>query len=202
MSLSESDLIMGDFFVSDSGFGATAWAWVMAKAVQWGTSSAVNHAGVYVGDGKVIEAQPGNQGARYAPVSMYLDAGTFWAGGAFLPGKTREGQRINGHKVAHQATKMLGTPYGYLDIVAIAIAQQKFTSVFGIDPINELNPWDEQPWWVKRLARKDRLICSQLVDEAYRLAGIHLFDDGRLSQLVSPGDLHRLILKEGQDLTP
>ncbi len=46
---------------------------------------------------------------------------------------------------------------------------------------------------MKRLCRKDRLICSQLVDEAYRLADIHLFNDGRLPQLVSPGDLLVLI---------
>jgi hypothetical protein len=39
------------------------------------------------------------------------------------------------------------------------------------------------------------LICSQLVDRACELAGVHLFDDGRLSGQVTPGDLYTLGLK-------
>jgi cell wall-associated NlpC family hydrolase len=47
-----------------------------------------------------------------------------------------------------------------------------------------------RPKWLTRyVADKGRLICSQLVDEAYRLGGIHLFNDGRPSQDVTPGDL-------------
>jgi hypothetical protein len=33
------------------------------------------------------------------------------------------------------------------------------------------------------------MICSQLVDEAYLRAGVHLFDDGRDPGDVTPGDL-------------
>ncbi len=183
--------ILGDFFVSDTGFGLGMKSKLMAKAVQVGTDSAVNHAGVYVGNGDVVEAQPG--GARLVPVEMYLGPGTFWAEGAFLA--NFNGVFTDGGAVAEYAKSMVGTPYSYSDIVAIALAQPRFKKVFGFDPIDEHVQWNDQPWWVKRLARKDRLICSQLVDEAYRLAGIHLFNDGRLSQLVSPGDLHRLILK-------
>lgn len=185
--------LVGDFFVSNTGFGAGFKSKFMAKVVQYGTDSAVNHAGVYVGNGKVVEAQPG--GARYADLSLYQGDGTIWAEGLFLPYEDA------GWLVADEAVRMIGTPYGYKDILAIALAQPRFERLFGVDLIDNFVDWEDQPWWVKRLARKDRLICSQLVDEAYRLAGIHLYNDGRLSQLVSPGDLHRLILEKKVGLT-
>jgi cell wall-associated NlpC family hydrolase len=180
---------VGSFFVSSTGFGANLSAKLLSRLVQWGTDSVVNHAGIYVGEvngvHSVVEAQPG--GARYAPVEQYLDENTFWDW-SYLQDL---GQ---GDDIAFAAEKMVGVPYGYLDIIAIAIAQPRFERMFG-DAIDSLHPWEKQPWWVKRLCRKDRLICSQLVDEAYRLGGIHLFNDGRLPQLVSPGDLHRLIME-------
>jgi hypothetical protein len=40
-----------------------------------------------------------------------------------------------------------------------------------------------------------QLICSQLVDLAYKKAGIHLFNDGRESGDVTPGDLADLITR-------
>jgi hypothetical protein len=44
-----------------------------------------------------------------------------------------------------------------------------------------------------RIERADRLVCSQLVDKAYLLAGEHLFSDGRYPGEVTPGDLLDLI---------
>jgi hypothetical protein len=37
------------------------------------------------------------------------------------------------------------------------------------------------------------MICSQLVDRCYDIAGVHLFDDGRKPGDVSPGDLSRCL---------
>ena len=37
------------------------------------------------------------------------------------------------------------------------------------------------------------MICSQLVDEAYKRAGVQLFDDNRLPGDVDPNDLWELI---------
>src|SRR5690606_40928109 len=45
----------------------------------------------------------------------------------------------------------------------------------------------------RRVSRSDKLICSQAVDDIYRTAGVHLFNDGRLPYDVTPGDLARLI---------
>jgi hypothetical protein len=192
-----SGLKPGDFFVSSTGFGGNLTAKLLSRLVQWGTDSKVNHAGIYVGviDGvpSVVEAQPG--GARYAPVAQYLSGNSYWASPMMVGERS---DRAPGHEdtlralIVYHAEATVGTPYGYLDIIAIAIAQRRFEKMFG-DVIDSKHPWDQQPWWVKRLCRKDRLICSQLVDEVYRKSGVHLFDDGRLPQLVSPGDLHQLI---------
>jgi hypothetical protein len=49
-----------------------------------------------------------------------------------------------------------------------------------------------RPRWIRhRVATSGRLICSQAVDELYRRVGVHLFDDGRPSGDVTPGDLDR-----------
>jgi hypothetical protein len=37
------------------------------------------------------------------------------------------------------------------------------------------------------------MICSQLVDQCYQDAGVHLFADGRWPGDVTPADLYRLI---------
>ncbi len=47
------------------------------------------------------------------------------------------------------------------------------------------------------VARQDRRICSQEVDQAFLEAGVHLFTDGRLPQDVTPGDLLWLALTNG-----
>ncbi|MGN6724131.1 MAG: hypothetical protein ACTHJM_16105 [Marmoricola sp.] len=71
------------------------------------------------------------------------------------------------------AEALLGTPYGFADIGALALAQ------FGI----------RLPSLSRRLDRYDRLFCSQLVDVVWQSVGFAAFDDGRLPQDVTPGDI-------------
>lgn len=44
----------------------------------------------------------------------------------------------------------------------------------------------------RRVSRSDKMICSQAVDDIYRVCGVQLFSDGRLPYDVTPGDLDRL----------
>jgi hypothetical protein len=47
-----------------------------------------------------------------------------------------------------------------------------------------------RPGWLRRRVSSDRaMICSALADRAWAMAGVHLFDDGRLLGEVTPGDL-------------
>jgi hypothetical protein len=135
-------------------------------AIRWITHSRVNHAGVYVGKGWLVEAQP--HGARLVKIKAYPDA--IWS--QALDSKT-------GKAIARAALGLVGTPYNFLDIAAQACVR--------------LFKWQAPEWALRRLSSPKRLQCAQLVDEAYRRAGIQLFMDGRPAGLVAPGDLYDLM---------
>ncbi|MGI5404156.1 hypothetical protein ACQEVG_32840 [Streptomyces sp. CA-135486] len=133
-----------------------------------GDASPVQHAMVYVGDGEIVQAMPGG-----AELIRLEDASPVvqWSTGHF--DLTRE-QRA---RIAANAIWLVGTPYSYLDYISIALAHYRV-----------------RPVWVREyIADSGHLICSQLVDEAYLRAGVHLFDDGRLPGDVTPGDLWKLL---------
>ena len=152
---------IGDYMVTRTG-GFVAWT------IRWLCHSPVNHAAVYIGGGKVVEAQPG--GARVTDVAKYPDA--IWSDMPLV-----HDDRV---VIVWISLSLVGTPYSFWDIAALAVA---------------LITGRRTPRWIAhRLSRPDRLICSQLVDEAYRRAGVHLFDDAqRLPCEVTPGDLLNLI---------
>ena len=130
-----------------------------------------------------MEAQPG--GATRTPIDGYLGDNTIWSDGYGLTTPSLQRPAITA-----AAEQLVGTPYGWGDIVAIALAQKRLGKWRRLDAEK---PLEQQPWWVRRLARTDRLICSELVDEAWFLAGAHLYADGRPRGMVSPGDLGRLL---------
>ena len=124
-----------------------------------------SHAFVHVGGGQVVEARP--SGAGYNRVDAYPDA--LWS---TLPDKA------TGAKVAAAAVGLIGTPYSWVDCACIGLAD-----TFG---------WHVPLAVRRRLARPDRMMCSQLVDEAYHRGGIELFTDGRIPGDVAPNDLERI----------
>lgn len=152
-----------------------------ARVIRWGTDSPVNHAFVYTGSGRIVEAV---RRVRLGYADEYDDI--IWSTGR-LPAELTPSTSQRDEIVA-TATSMVGDRYNALDIVAIGLAQKR------IDP-DRMAHWAEKPpWYVRRLNADHREICSQVVDAAYLAAGLHLFDDGRLPGLVSPGDLYRLLL--------
>ena len=133
-------------------------------AIRIGTHSPVNHAFIYIGGTSIVEAQP--HGAQYAHINDYADI--HWSDPALTAGQ--------GEHIAYEAELLIGTPYGWPDIAALSLA------CLGIKP---------RPI-AQYIENQHRLICSQLVDRAYALAGVQLFNDGRLSGQVTPGDLYTL----------
>lgn len=133
---------------------------LVAAAIRLGTRSRFNHAKLVISEnGDVLESLA--DGAEYGtvkPTDLVIETPLTDAERAAIP---------------DIATLLYGTPYAWLDVVAIGLAQ------FGI-----VSRWSE-----RRLARPDRLFCSQLVDYAWSLAGFKAFNDGRPPQAVSPGDL-------------
>ncbi len=149
---------LGDFFVVRT----EGWA---ARVIRVVTRSDVNHAGVYVGDGRIVEAQPA--GAAFNQVDAYPNAR--WSH-VPLSGVQRQA-------IVAEAVALIGTPYSWVDVVCIGLAD-----LFG---------WSVPEPIRHRLRGKGELMCSQLVDTAYLRAGVHLFNDGRLPGDVAPSDLER-----------
>lgn len=78
-----------------------------------------------------------------------------------------------------KALTLVGTPYSFADYFAIAAHSLHI-------PL---------PYLKRYVASSKHLICSQLVDYAELLAGVHLFNDGRWPGYVRPSDLANLILE-------
>jgi hypothetical protein len=132
---------------------------------QWltGDASQWHHAYVWLDDEHQLEAMPG--GARIT---------TRWTGKdnphshLSLPAETNDRGRL-----WEIARELEGTGYSFLDYLSLALLH-----------------WKIRPaWMVERVRRSGRRICSQLVDEFMLRRGVHLFDDGRFSGDVTPGDL-------------
>lgn len=123
-----------------------------------------DHAFVHVGNGLIIEAEPG--GARLSELTEYADRAVLWLR---CPGQYRDG-------VAHAARLLQGVPYSAADYFAIAAHRLHL-------------PFPGLRDYVKA---SGHLICSALCDRAAELGGWKLFDDGRWNGYVTPADLARV----------
>lgn len=161
----------GDFGLSIIG-GWTGW-WVARGQSLTGDPSRYTHAFIVVDGDRVIEAMPGGARLGYLEKLLLGDV-IFWS----PPGITKEQRRI----IVEKAMEMRGTRYSFMDYVALTLAHLGAT-----------------PKWLRGyITTSKRMICSQLVDFVYCLAGIHLFTDGRLPQDVTPGDLLYVIAHSTQ----
>ena len=130
--------------------------------------TAYQHAFVYVGDGKIMEAMPG--GARMVDLSY----------------RYGDPQKIKylrcppqyGEDVAQKAISFLDVPYSALDYVSLGLHR------FHI-PAPHLRGY---------IKDSKHQICSQLADQAAALGGWHIFDDGRWPGDVTPNDLGKVYL--------
>jgi cell wall-associated NlpC family hydrolase len=154
-----------------------------------GDGTRYTHAALVIDGQQVVEAAP--DGARIVPLAKYAgrldvtvsdapirDAVTAaTATGLIRPSRqaAQWHERRLRDRVDAAARALVGTPYSYLDYLSIALLH------LGIRPA----------WLLRFVANRRHLICSQLVDEAYRAAGVHLFTDDRFSGDVTPGDLDR-----------
>lgn len=145
-------------------------------------ASRYSHVFVVLDDNEVMEAMPG--GAIISPLENY--AGTTKYGSplaVYLDIKLTAEQRV---RIVQEARNLEGTPYSFLDYAALALER------FGIK-------WG---WLERYVASTKHLICSQLADEAYRRADVHLFEDGRPPQKVTPGDLTYVGFDQRYDEVP
>jgi uncharacterized protein YycO len=131
-----------------------------------GSASYFSHAFVVIDSGNVVEAEPG--GAIQSTLSDAVGNRRVAYSDFALDGVQRA-------RIVSAAIDLIGTPYSFVDYAAIGAVRLLH---FGLieDYVSDSR----------------HMICSQLVDECYGLAGIELFPH-RACGNVTPGDLARLI---------
>jgi uncharacterized protein YycO len=136
-----------------------------------GDVAPVQHAYVCVGNGYIVQAMPG--GAEMIRMEE-ASAPVIWSTGR-IP--LTDVQRLF---ISEHAIGLVGTPYSFLDYASIALAHYRI-----------------RPRWVRDyVTSTGHMICSQLVDEVYRRAGVDLFEDDRIAGDVTPGDLWWLLNRQ------
>lgn len=149
-----------------------------------GDGSRWTHAFVVLDNGECIEAEPG--GARIEPIGKYFRMKEVafcdrpvqdWLRGV----ETLSAKRM---RIVAEGRRLEHTRYGYLQYVYMGLL-----ALAGKDgSLDQPRGWFTR-WLARRITQGGSMICSQLVDEVYRRAGIEIFDDHRLPQNVTPGDL-------------
>jgi hypothetical protein len=142
------------------------------------------HAGIYVGDGQVVQAEPGGVKLRDLPDWLAPEP-LLWSDAPiqrhlasldFPPAWPSQYEKLTRQRVVKAALDLVHSPYAWLDYLTIAGAEWRV------------------PGWERIRGRVDKsgaLLCSSLVDRAYTIAGIHLFTDHRPPGQVTPADLAR-----------
>jgi len=158
--MSEYTPAYGDLgIISSGGF--------MARVIQIGTISRWNHVFIYVGNQMIVEATP--KGVVLSPISDYKDSVIVWN-----KHQVWENEEVNRDFIVTEAHKLLDLPYNWTNIARIV-----FRSL-GLKVLANTN-------LMKRLAKKDGYICSELGEELYSKSGNPFTN--KEPGLVSPGDL-------------
>ncbi|UQA90901.1 C40 family peptidase [Streptomyces halobius] len=126
------------------------------------------HAFLVLPDDRLLEAVPG--GARIRPLTQYTGSSVLYVCPEGLTGQQRTA-------ICDAAMEYVGVPYSFLDYLAIAAHR------FHV-PLPGLRRY---------IASTRHMICSQLVDQCYLDAGVHLFADGRWPGYVTPMALYQLL---------
>lgn len=149
-------------------FGVVDNAGFLGAGIRLSTRSPFSHAFVVVRDGMVVEAEA--HGAQLTPLDHYI--GGHPRALAFNDEEPLTDVQRDGI-VAH-AMKLVGTPYGFMDIVGLAL--------------HAWTGWYPEPL-LDNVQKEKALICSQLVARSYYLgSGVDL-GLGRPDAMVTPGDL-------------
>lgn len=158
----------GDFCVCSIG-GQGGGLISLMEEIAYRHSTHWDHAYVYLGDGTIVQAQ--RPRAVRVPLASARHEYSIWSAGLIT---LTPAQRT---AIVHTALALVGTPYSWLDYAAIAAHRFHIRTP-------ELKTF---------IADSGHMICSQLVDQCYASAGVHLFDDRRWSGYVTPYDLGTLI---------
>jgi uncharacterized protein YycO len=157
-------LLPGDFFVTkmngDVGLLISIGEYLNGDGfTQW------DHAGIYVGDGHIVEAQPG--GAILSPADRYAGhSETLWSTGRITPSQE---QRT---AIAAAARGYVGVGYSEAEYWALAAHRLHVPT----------------PGLHEYITHTHRMICSQLVAQSWKDGGFDLFP-GEWPGYITPARL-------------
>lgn len=164
---------LGDIGLTGEQPGAGRLDRLFEESIEWGTNSPVNHAFIYIGQGRIVEAI---RHISISPVSNYTNI--YWSTGRLRPVDTAtDAQR--GQAVAY-ALSRVGEGYNIPGLLAVALYQKR---------MGHLISGDE--WWVKLLNADHMDFCSELVAKSWLAGGLDLFPR-LLPVTVAPADIYRL----------
>ena len=136
--------------------------------IRIGTMSRWNHAFIYIGDGKIVEANP--KGVEVQPIHYDLIA---WNNHEDMTDAQRS-------RIVQCALSHVGKGYSFLTIALIVLR------ILGVKILANSK-------FLLKAAEKDGYICSELVSECYFDAGLNLIPS-KPDYATVPGDLaERLI---------
>lgn len=144
--------------------------------LKWATGMEYVHGGIYVGDGLVIDTSVRyKNGASYDHLDDLIDPVPVPIS---IDDETRE-------RIVAEAHKLVGSPFpGKLPMIVGIVCRLKG---------DMQKPYDQQPWWVRKMLGEGTLYCVQLPVLAYRRAGVDLIDDDRPEGLVLPRDIAAMV---------
>lgn len=175
MTASTAEPRPGDLWVANTGNGP------IAKAIRGLTDSPVNHAGGYLPDGLIWEAQPWGPKVKGQPRTHGLRVGpNYYPDGMLIP-VPMPLDVTQRQQVAAVALAFRGMKYNFLDIAVLGLNRTLHVPL--TDALR------------RYLANPGHLMCSQADDLVMQAVGVHLFTDGRLAGDVTPGDLYDLRTK-------
>ena len=138
------------------------------KLIRLGTMSRWNHCFIYIGDNKLVEANP--RGVAISSLSKY----------PLIAWNQHEGlTREQREKISSYARSLVGKGYSFITIALLVFR------ILGLKTLSNMN-------FFINLGKKDGFICSELVAESYSKSGMPLLNKD--NSLIVPGDLaERLI---------
>lgn len=149
-------------------FGVIKSTGIAARLIQLGTISRWNHAFIYVGNGKIIEARP-KEGIVLKETSQYDKIA--W-------NQHQDLTKAQRTAIVEKAQSLIGKTYGFLDIAILGLRILGFKFIKGK--------------FLEKLAMRQGIICSELVAICYDSSGINLID--KPEHLVTPGDLAEYLI--------
>jgi uncharacterized protein YycO len=160
----------GDFAVVQLA-GDTGRLISLGERLCGGGFTQYDHALIYMGGMLIVEAEPG--GARQRKIADWTCGyqQTEWSTGRVPVTAVQRGL------ICAAAARYVGTGYSGLDYLALAAHHLHLPA----------------PGLKAYIASTGHQICSQLVDQVFLDAGVHLFADGRWPGYVMPSDLAALL---------